>query len=77
MTEDLAPPLDPDHYETGWVKVSEWLDGDGDAYYAMSHSEVMTPAKIIGLLTAALDFHRAMATNMLFGMEFPEDGCEQ
>ena len=53
--------------EADWIHLGEIMDGEGQLSLAITHSEGITPWKILGMLQAAGDFHRTMTTNIFFG----------
>jgi len=53
--------------ESDWIHISESVDGEGQLSLVITHSDTITPWKIMGMMQAGADFHRTMTTNIFFG----------
>jgi hypothetical protein len=62
-----------DLLEGHWVRVTEWIDENGDPTIAITHSPLLTPWQIIGMLTAATDYHRELTKNIFFANGWETD----
>lgn len=65
--------VEAEHLESDWVRVSELIDSDGDPTLQVTHSETLTPWKLVGMLQAAADYHRELVKNIFFSSPFEDD----